>query len=250
MDTVPTRGARSVRARIGHGAPERLLEHGAGDDAVTQDLGPRAREVHHRGFDAEFARASVEDEVELARGLLAEVFAHVPRARRTDASEGVARGGGESAVRRAREGRDERVRPGVRGAAQRHRVLPARHPEAAARLLREDDRQRPGPVAPGEELGFGRRLRPPGDVLRARDVHDERVVARPSLGVVGGVHRRLLVGVGGEPVDRFGRHGDESARFEHAHGALDLDRIDRRREVLRHCVSSSAKGRSRMRAAS
>ena len=222
-------GAGRILACVGHCKAERLLEHLAGDDAVAQERGASLREVDHRGLDAELAAAAVEDHVELAFGLDAEVFGDVCGARRADAPECVGRRRREAAPGRTREGRDERMSPGMGRAAERHRVLSSRHPESAARLLLENERERARPVLLGQQPGFGRNvLGPVGDGVDACDVDDQRMVRRAALGRVGGEHCGFVVGVGGEAVDSFGRHGDEAARLKDADGFGDSDFVDGR----------------------
>ena len=80
------------------------------------------------------------------------------------------------------------------------------------RPLRQDERQRARPEGVGEALAHRRRRR----AIAARrgergDVDDQRVEARPALGDEDRADGARVAGVGGEAVDRLGRHGDELA---------------------------------------
>ena len=81
--------ARCVAAGIGHRYTERSLELGARNDAVTKQTGFAGLEIEHCRLDPEFARAAIENQIELAFGFKAEIFGNVCRTRRTDAAERV-----------------------------------------------------------------------------------------------------------------------------------------------------------------
>ena len=227
MALQTTGGAGRVLPGVGNGNAQRFFEHRAGDDPVAEHLGAARRQVHHRRLDPEFAGAALQNHVELPLGLHAQILRDVPGRRRADAPERVGGGGGEALLGRAREALQKRMRDGVRGAAERHRVLTARHPEPAAGLLLQHDRERPRPVEARERAGgFGHAFRPEVDRVGVGDVHDEGMVRGTALRLVRGEHGVGVVGVGGEPVDRFGRDGDETAFFQNAGGAFHGVEVD------------------------
>ncbi len=93
--------------------------------------------------------------------------------------------------------------------------------QAAIRGPRQDQGQRPRPEAAGEETriiventyAFGH-----GGV---GDMHDQRVVCRPALGLEDARHGLAVAGIGAQPVDGFGRERDQPAGHEAARRGLD-----------------------------
>ena len=99
------------------------------------------------------------------------------------------------------------------GRAQRQRFEPGARQQAhlAGRRDRRDDRQRPRPERLGEPAGeiveraLARRGR------NAADMRDQRIERGPPLGGVDRGDGAVVGRVGGEAIDRLGRHGDETA---------------------------------------
>ena len=150
--------------------------------------------------------------------------------RRADAAGAVGRRRGERDARR----RDQRLRDRMVGRAQRQRLEPGAREQAhlAARRDRRDDRQRPRPERLGEPAGeiveraLARRGR------RVGDMGDQRIERRPALGGVDRGDGAVVGRVGGEAVDRLGRHRDEAAGVEARGGFGDRLRIGGREAGL------------------
>ena len=194
---------------------------------MPENFRTTAREIDHCRLNAEFTRTAVQNQIELAGGFFAQVFTYMLSCRRADAAERVGRRRRETAVLRTAVGCKQRVRPGVRRASQRHSVLTSGYPAAAARLLFKHHRERPRPVTVGKLLGFRRDFGPPGNVVGAGHMDDQRMVERTPLGTIGGGHGRLLIRISSQAVDGFGGHGDEPAGFQNRCGPSNSSHIDR-----------------------
>ncbi len=70
--------------------------------------------------------------------------------------------------------------------------------------------ERPGRIGKGGDAFCG------GQV---GDMHDQGIVAGPSLGGIDRSHGHVIGGVGGQPVDRFRRQRDKPALPEQGRGA-------------------------------
>jgi hypothetical protein len=170
------------------------------DRPRTEQAGRAAGQRDDGRFEAVRGRSAVDDQ----RDAAAEAGEDVGGAGRADPAAGIGGRGGERPAGGFYEGAHRRVI----GRADRDRAE-ARgdqrgDPRAAAQ--RQDQRQRARPMAPGKrdrlvvESGDFRCL---GDVA---DMDDQRIEARPALGLVDPRDCLAIGGVGGEAVDGFGRH--------------------------------------------
>ena len=83
---------------------------------------------------------------------------------------------------------------------------------SAGRRDRQDQSERPRPEGAGEFFGVGAEDGVLARGLKVENMGDERVDRRPLLGGVDRRDRRIRGRVGGQAVNRLGRHGDEAAR--------------------------------------
>ena len=67
----------------------------------------------------------------------------------------------------------------------------------------------------------------PGRVVDRGDVNDQRVEARPALGLEQPGDRAIVAGIGAEPIDRLGRKRDQRAAFQQIGRRLDCRRTRR-----------------------
>ena len=208
-----TRGAGCARAddHVAH----HFLELRIGDETRPQQAHLLAVEAHDGGLEADLAFAAVEHH---AHGV-AEFLAHVLGARRAHAAEAIGRGRGDAAA----ESRQQLLRHGMRGHADGDGVLAAGDHVVHVLRARQDHRQRARPEARGELLRvFGHLARPAMQVLRVVEVDDDRVIGRPFLELENAAHRRRVLRIGAEPVDRFGRKRDELAVTQRGDGVFQL----------------------------
>ena len=147
--------------------------------------------------------------VENERHLLLQIGGDVAGLGGAHRARAVGRGRGERAAGRL----EQRLRDGVVGHAQRHRVEAGRDQlgQGRPRLAIEHQRQRPGPESVGEALGERRHAPVRVGVARFGHVHDQRIEARAALGGENRGDRVAVGGVAAEPVDRLGGKGDEAA---------------------------------------
>ena len=87
-----------------------------------------------------------------------------------------------------------------------------------ARLERQDQRQRPRPECLGELLRQRIEQRDRLRHLKRRDMGDQRIEARPALGLEDARDGLAVGGVGGEPVDGLGRDRHDLARLDQGEG--------------------------------
>ena len=151
-------------------------------------------------FEAALGRAGVDDQ----RDPAAEAVQHMLGAGRADRSAGVGRRGGERpAGRRA-------AAPASRGGRARGAPIvgrPAVTIEAmpASCAQRHDQGQRPRPMLLGQRERVGAELADRCGRGEVGDMDDQRIEARPALGLVDSGDRCGVGGVGGEAVDGLGR---------------------------------------------
>ena len=74
----------------------------------------------------------------------------------------------------------------------------------------------------GERAGGGAEAGDRFGGRRVRDVRNQRIEARPSLGLEDAGHRDRVPGVGGEPIDRLGRQQHQFARAKRRGGRIDI----------------------------
>ena len=184
-----------------------------GHAARSQDLGRIDRAVHDGGFEADVARPSVEDVVDV----VAEIVQDVLGRRGADATEPIRR----------------RCRHAVGDALQqleRHRMVrhaqgdggtSTRHVIGNEFGALDDQSQRSRPEVFRESVrNWGPRSGPLASGLLARDVNDQRVVERSTLDRVHTTYGIGITGDGGQSVHGFGGHGD------HSTGAQQPRRLD------------------------
>src|SRR5208282_1530921 len=164
--------------------------------AGAQDFQTVGRHGDHRGFEADFAGAAIEEK----RRVLAEGFANMLRRGGRKLCEAVGAGcsDGESclAEKRERHGMPGHAQPD--GGETRGGVI------GNYGFLRNHECERAGPVFAGEALGF---WRPNGGelarLLDASHMHDERAGGGAALERIDSVNRRGIERVGTEAVDGF-----------------------------------------------
>ena len=159
--------------------------------------------------------AAVDDEGNPA----AEAGEDVGRAGRADSSAGVGgrRGQGPSSPRQQVAHR----RVGRRTQSDRRQAGGDEGGDARILAERNHQGQRAWPVAFGERLGLRVEAADLPRLVQAGDVNDERVEARPSLGLVDSRHGFAMGRVGGEAVDRLGRHRHDLAGGDQGRGLGD-----------------------------
>jgi len=96
--------------------------------------------------------------------------------------------------------------------AQRHRLLPPRHLQRHPIAAPKHQGQRTGPETVRERPGLFRDVaRPLRQVFGRRQMHDEGMIAGPSLGSEDAPYRRGIARVGGKAIDRLGRQPHQFA---------------------------------------
>ena len=145
--------ARCVFSGIEYLKTELFGEHGGGHGAVTQNGGPFRGEVHDGRLDTDFAFAAVEDHIELACGLNAQIIGHVLGVGRRNAAERVGRRRRHGLVCGAGKALQKRTHHRVRRAADGHGVLTAGDGVVDTIALFEDQRKRSRPECICERLG-------------------------------------------------------------------------------------------------
>ena len=213
------RGERSRRARrtaVRHGGhlSEYRRDGFDADPAGAQQHRRRGRERDDRAFDADVARAAVEDQVDG----VAEVVGDVLRRCRRHVTEAVGRRGGHAAA----EFRQQRSRHRMRRCAQPDARLAAGDGIVDVTCARHDERERAGPECGGERarlLRYGGR-----PALRRREVRhvdDHRMIGRPPLCLEDAAHRGCVARVRAQSVHGFGWERDELAVGEQPRGLHD-----------------------------
>ena len=186
------------------GCGDLLCAHGAG----AQDARPGgACEVEHGGLDPDRAVAAIED----VRDARTEALAHMFRGRRADVGERIGARCGERHAGQLEQPSRERMRR----RAQRHGRTTGGHDAGHAGLLGQHERERTGPESADE---LARRIVEFRQFLRVRQVEhmdDERVVRRPALGPEDGAAGLGIQRVRGEPINRLGRDGHQTAVAQH-----------------------------------
>ncbi len=78
-------------------------------------------------------------------------------------------------------------------------------------LFCENERERTWPECGGKFLGRGVEHAHAPRRVNVRDMGNQRIERRASFGRIEAGHRLAIAGIGAEPVDGFGRKGDEAA---------------------------------------
>src|SRR5437016_14114523 len=106
------RGSR-IACQGRHAEPSRDIPRT--DSAGTKEHGPPAREIHDRGFDADLARASVQDQLDFSRKIASPML----RSRRTDPAKTVGRRGSYAPGKFPEELKSNRMPGGAQTARMR-----------------------------------------------------------------------------------------------------------------------------------
>jgi hypothetical protein len=129
--------------------------------------------------------------------------------RRADPAAGIGGGGGERAARGVEQiphgrvgGRADRDRGEAGGDQGGDRRAPAQG---------QDQGQRTRPMAFRQRFGLRSELGDFSGLADAADMDDQRIEGRPALGLVDTRDRFAIGGIGGETVDRLGRHRHDPA---------------------------------------
>ena len=118
---------------------------------------------------------------------------------------------------------EQRLRDGMRGHAQRHRVLAAGDEVGHAHRSGQHQRQRTGPEGLGEAPGLLRQLARPGGEVRPRgQVDDQRMRARPALQCVHAFEARRAARMRPEAVDGLGRERHDAAPAQRGDGGIEV----------------------------
>ena len=165
-------------------------------------------DLHDRRFQADGGGAGIDDQ----RDAVAEIGLDMRRRGRTEPPRGIGAGGGERTAESldqfggeaARHAHGERVEP--RGHQRMHGIF-ARQ--------RQHQRQRPRPEFLRQLSRNRVDAHQPLRHVEAGDMGDQRVEARPALGLEDARHRFAVGGVGGEPVDGLRRQRHHAAVAKH-----------------------------------
>ena len=176
------------------------LCHGAGPQ---QARCAGMAEVHDGRFQPDGAGAAVENVADFPT----EPGADMRGGGWADIAERIGAGRGEGYAGEFEQASEQRMA----GHAHGHAWQAGGHGAGHARFFRQDEGQRAGPEflreAPGRGVGLGD-FRQLGEGM---DVDDERIAGGTSLGRENLPAGPGIKGVGGEAVNRLGRHGDEFA---------------------------------------
>lgn len=190
-------------------------------------------------FDAEVRRAAVEDEIDAS----VEIGEDMGRGRRADPAGPVGGRGRQRPV----GGLDQRTCDRVARRAKRDGSKPGSRQRAhpAARGVRRDDRQRARPESFGQGMRVTVEIGLAHGRLAIEDMGDQRVDRRPIFGAIEGADRFARYRVGGEPIYRLRRHGDETAGAQNRRRSADplgvgSDRFGPSLRSFIHAVSPSA----------
>ena len=110
----------------------------------------------------------------------------------------------------------------MRGDAHGHAVEAGKREigNDAVRLFREHERERPRPECGGKFFGGGGERAHAPRRGHIRDMGNQWIERGAALGRIEPCHGLAVAGIGAEPVDGFGRKGDEAAGGEAARGCL------------------------------
>lgn len=199
----------------GDGHVQCVLQPLPGDAARAQDGRFSGRKVHDRGLDPNFTAATVKNDVDQ----ITQVFGHMPSLGWTHATESVGgrRGNFTSEPFQKRQSHRMSRHP------KSHRLQTPRDQIEHRGMPSQDQRKGPRPESLREQPGgVGHVHAQEGEIFRPRDVNDERVICRPPFHHENARHRFCVRGIHPEPVDRFGRKGDETARVQDAGSLVDV----------------------------
>src|SRR5712692_2686355 len=169
-----TRGARGVRIAWLGGGAKRCGDIPRADSSRPQENRAIARQVDDRRFDADLARAAVQDQIDL----FAEIVTHVLSCSRADAAEFVGGWSRNPTAELAQQLESDRVA----GDAQADRVLAAGELIAHTQGALQNQGQRPRPEARCEfPCAIGNLARPAGQLPGVADVNDDGVAGGTTL---------------------------------------------------------------------
>ncbi len=209
---------RRIAERTAEHRRDGLARHRTGAEQVHAGL---VRRIDDRALEPVRRGAAVEDHGDAA----AEIVRDMRRGRRADAPAAIGRGRGERPIRRP----EQRLCDAMRRHAQRQRIEARRHQigDAGLRPPLDNQRQRARPERLCELARGARQHADPLGAGEIRNMHDQRIEARPSLGFENGRDRPSVRGVGAEPVDRLRRERDERARTDELPRFLDCRTVRR-----------------------
>ena len=202
---------RRVHLHLPQHFPELPHRHAAG----AQHPGGALRQGEHGGLHPHGAVAPVQQGVHPA----GEILPHMGEGGGAGLAGQVGGGGRQGQPRLP----DHRLGHRVSGKPHRHRVQAAAGLPGHQVRLFQDDGQRPGPEGGGQLLGALWQLAHQGRQLgEVADVDDEGIVRGPALGLVNGLHRRPVQGVGGQAVHRLGGDGHQAPPAQDLPGGLHV----------------------------
>ena len=183
--------------------------------ARAKKLRRRDGQIDNGRFHAHLARAAIHDAVDLAPHVLAHSLG--VRTGRTARGIGARRGDRHAGTF------DDGARDRVVGTAHADGLKSSGRPQRDKRLFLQDHRQRTRPKPLRQQIRRFRHiltiaLQPAG----TRNMQNERIVLRSSLGFKNTPHSLLVETVRTEPVHGLGRNGKQSPASEDAGGLADL----------------------------
>ena len=174
------------------------------DTAGAQQPG-RAVQPENCRFHAHRAGAAIDHGIDPS----AQPFQHMRGARGADAARRVGRRRGQRPAKGAQQG----LGHGMGRDAQRNRGQARRHKigQAGPCAQRQHQGQRPRPERGGQRFGPCIEICQPARRGHIWQMHDQRVEARPPLGLENPRHGKIRPRVAAKAIDRFGREGDKTA---------------------------------------
>ena len=148
------------------------------------------------------------------------------RVSRADAAETIGRWCSDAAhalppAARLRIGTQQRQCQRVSRRTQPYRFLTAGDGKRRCRCALEDERQRPRPEGFRQIPGRLRNIdRPALDMCRAREMDDDRMVGRTPFGGKDFGDGFRIGGIRPQPINGFGREGDQFTRLQQADGRV------------------------------
>ena len=197
---------------LGERKAEHVLDHVPRQAAGTQHRHAIAEAGQDGRFDADLGGAPIHDGIDAAIEIGSDMGGHGG----TDMTGAIGRGRGD----RPADGLEHGMGHGMIGHAQSDAVEPGGRDLAdrAARRLRHHQSQWSRPER--QRQAFGRRRE---DALTAGELErsqmsNQRIEARPPLGLVDAGDRSAIGGIGAQAIDRFGGKGDQPALGQDAPG--------------------------------
>ena len=173
-----------------------------------------ALDLEDRRFDADRRRAAIDHQQYAAR----EIARYGLRCRAGDAAGAIGAGGGERPAECCNQAGAEAERH-----AQRDRLQAGRDQIVDRRAIgqRQYQRQRAWPEPLGQCARQRIEPRQPRGHGKVRDMRDQRIEARPALGLEDLRHSRAVGGIGGEAINGLGRDGDQLTALEQRQGRVE-----------------------------